>query len=141
MISIKGIKSIIGGEHMKFKKISTKLLIYILPFVVFAMLAQMYISATSSTEIIEDQIASRMDAELASQANKICEYVGSVTTACSVIAKNVQSTYTTTEFSDYEEILTNSIRDEDMILGSGLWFEPYAYDSRIYGTICLQGWF
>lgn len=114
---------------MKFKKISTKLLIYILPFVVFAMLAQMYISATSSTEIIEDQIASRMDAELASQANKICEYVGSVTTACSVIAKNVQSTYTTTEFSAYEEILTNSIRDEDMILGSGLWFEPYAYDS------------
>lgn len=32
--------------------------------------------------------------------------------------------------SDYEEMLTNVITQEDIVSGSGIWFAPYAYDSN-----------
>ena len=113
---------------MGFRKISTKLMAMILPLVVIAMVTQMAISAANSSEIIEEQIADRMNAELTAQSNKITECVKTVTTMCGVIAKDVQTNYNKTVITDYEKILGNTIKDEDMVLGSGLWFEPYVYD-------------
>ena len=113
---------------MGFKKISTKLLVLILPLVVIAMGLQMIISATNSSSIIEEQIANRMDAELNGQSARIQAYMNTVKATCEVIAKEVQTNYSKTVISDYEKILTNIIKDEDLILGSGLWFEPYVYD-------------
>ncbi len=113
---------------MGFRKISTKLMAMLLPLVVIAMVTQMAISAANSSKIIEEQIANRMNAELTAQSNKITECVKTVTTMCGVIAKDVQSNYNKTVITDYEKILANTIKDEDMVLGSGLWFEPYVYD-------------
>lgn len=51
---------------MKIKKIGTKMLAVILPIVILAMILLTTISGLSSRDIINNQIASRMQAELSS---------------------------------------------------------------------------
>ena len=46
------------------------------------------------------------------------------------IANMVETSYRSTEMAEYEKMLANIISANDIVLGSGLWFEPYAYDSE-----------
>ncbi len=113
---------------MKFKSIGTKLLACILPVVILAMVILTVISANSSRNIITDQISSRMDAELTAQNGKIGEELNTVSAMATTISKMVETTYRTMDLAAYEKTLTEIIKSNEMVLGSGIWFEPYAYD-------------
>lgn len=58
------------------------------------------------------------------------EYLNSVLDMATTIANLVESSYQTTDMEVYENILGNIISANDIVLGSGLWFEPYAFDSN-----------
>lgn len=113
---------------MKFKRISTKMLAYILPVIIVAMATLTLISAISSKLIIEEQISEHMDAELDAQTKGIENYLAQVSEISKVLAQSVSSTYAETDLSTYEEVLSKIVADNDLILGSGIWFEPYVYD-------------
>lgn len=115
---------------MKFKSIGVKLLACILPVVIVAMVVLTVISANSSRSIIDDQISSRMDAELTAQAGKIGEQLNSVSAMAVAISKTVETTYKTTDLATYEKSLAEIIQSNDIVLGSGIWFEPYTYDKN-----------
>lgn len=114
---------------MKFKKISTRMLAFILPAIVLAMVVLTVISANSSRNIINRQIQSYMSSELRAQIGDIQEYLDIVSNTATTLSRSVGSTYLTTDLKTYEQMLSKVISDNDLVLGSGIWFEPYAYDS------------
>jgi methyl-accepting chemotaxis protein len=88
------------------------------------------VSYMSSKEIIQNQIQRNMDAELKAQINVIQLKMQKISTMAIQIAKNVETTYTSTSLSQYEEVLGKLIYDSELALGSGIWFEPYVYDKK-----------
>lgn len=114
---------------MRFKKIGIKLLVFILPVVILAMLVLTVISANFSTNIIDQQIKNYMTAELNAQMNSIQRELDVVSSTAVSISKTIGTTYQTTEMAVYEEMLEQIIMENDIVLGSGLWFEPYAYNN------------
>ena len=114
---------------MKFKKIGIKMLVVILPVVILAMLLLTAVIGFSSRDIINDQIDSRMQEELSAQSGVMGEDLHTVSSMAQSISRVVATTYQTTSMDTYEKMLGELIQDNDMVSGSGLWFEPYAYQA------------
>jgi methyl-accepting chemotaxis protein len=98
-----------------------------LSFLSMAMLS--LISFESSKKVIDNQIKQNMDAELNAQINNIVSKTNDIKTVATQIATNVETTYKTSSLKQYENILKKVIFTNDLVLGSGIWFEPYTYDT------------
>lgn len=115
---------------MKFRRIRTKMLVTLLPVIIIAMLVLTVISALSSSNIVNEQIGERMEATLAAEAGTIENYLNVVQSTAMTISRTVGTTYKEMELSQYESMLAEIIMDNDMVLGSGIWFEPFVYDEK-----------
>ena len=115
---------------MKIKKISTKLLSVLLPVILAAMTVLTFISYSSSKSTFQKIISSNMETKLQSEVNAIQLKIDKVSTIATQIAKTVEVTYKDAQLSDYEEILKKDIFESDLIMGSGIWFEPYEYNAN-----------
>ena len=120
---------------MNFKKIGTKMLVMILPVLVLAQIVLTIMSATSSEALVDRKTQESMQAELRANSSEVTGYLQDVETLANSIAISVASSYTYTEWAAYEKMLQDMIATNDIVLGSGLWFEPYAYDpeQQYYG--------
>lgn len=120
---------------MNFKKIGTKMLVLILPVLVLAQLCLTAISAVSSQNLVDEKTQDAMSAELRANIQEIEGKLKEVELLADSIAISVASSYTYTQWEDYEKMLQNMIATNDIVLGSGLWFEPNAYDpeQKYYG--------
>ncbi|MBR1623796.1 MAG: methyl-accepting chemotaxis protein [Pseudobutyrivibrio sp.] len=120
---------------MSFKKIGTKMLVMILPILVLAQILLTVISATSSEALVDEKTQESMEAELRANSSEVSSYLQDVETLADAIAISVAASYTYTSWEDYEKMLQDMIATNDIVLGSGLWFEPYAYDpeQQYYG--------
>ncbi|SFO23206.1 methyl-accepting chemotaxis sensory transducer with Cache sensor [Pseudobutyrivibrio sp. UC1225] len=120
---------------MNFKKIGTKMLVMILPVLVLAQIVLTIMSATSSNALVDEKTQQAMEAELKANNSIVGGYLRDVKTLADAIAISVADSYTYTQWDDYEKMLQDMIATNDIVLGSGLWFEPYAYDpeQQYYG--------
>lgn len=112
------------------RKISTKMLGVILPVVIVSMAVLTLISVSTSKNIINQQISERMNTELIAQMNGINEQLNIVGRTSRDLSKMVGSTYQNISITSYEEILKQITADNSNVLGCGIWFEPYAFDSQ-----------
>lgn len=115
---------------MKFKKIRTKMLVTFLSPIILAMGALAIISLLACSKIVNNQIGETMDARLEAESEAIEKYLQIVESTAMTISRTVSSSYQYTELSQYEEMFAAIIPDNDMVLGSGIWFEPYVYDEN-----------
>lgn len=113
---------------MKFKKIRTKMMVTLLPPIIVAMTVLAVVSLLACSKIVNAQIRETMDASLKAEAETIEEYLKVVKSTAMTISRTVGTTYQDMELSQYEAMLSEIIADNDMVLGSGIWFEPYVYD-------------
>lgn len=113
---------------MNFKRIRTKMLVALLPAIVIAMTALNLISSLSCTAIVNEQISDTMEATLDAEAGSIEDYLNAVQSMAMTISRTVGTTYKEMTLPQYESMLAAIIKDNDMVLGSGIWFEPYVYD-------------
>lgn len=113
---------------MRFKRIGTKMLFSILPVIILAMLVLSYVSMDRSKALITEENERAMQSELEARKGEVNRHLDSVSSMATMIADTVEMNYTTEAMSDYEKMLGNIIKDNSIVLGSGLWFEPYAYD-------------
>ncbi|SHI96264.1 methyl-accepting chemotaxis protein [Pseudobutyrivibrio xylanivorans] len=120
---------------MNFKKIGTKMLVMILPVLVLAQIVLTIMSATSSNALVDEKTQQAMEAELKANNSIVGGYLRDVKTLADAIVISVADSYTYTQWDDYEKMLQDMIATNDIVLGSGLWFEPYAYDpeQQYYG--------
>lgn len=125
---------------MNFKKIGTKMLVLILPVLVIAQILLTVISAVSSQNLVDDKTQQAMSAELRANNSEIEAKLEEVEILADSIAISVANSYSFTEWGSYEKMLESMIDSNDIVLGSGLWFEPYAYDpeQQYYGPYVMK---
>lgn len=114
---------------MHFKKMGTRIVVVIVPIMLLAQCILTLISSLSSSRLINKESAANMDVTLSYHQEQIEGYLDEVKTMADTIAGSVAGTYTFTALADYEKMLGDIIQTNDIVLGSGLWFEPYAYDA------------
>ena len=115
---------------MNFKRISTRMLVRMVPVILIAMGILTVVSMQSSKAIITEQITSSMKAELRAQDGAMGEYLDSVSNMATMFANIVETDYTSTDIKTYEKMLASIISENSVVRGSGIWFEPYVYDSE-----------
>ena len=114
---------------MRVRKIRTKLLLGTIPFILFSMVILTLISAQTGRQIISEQISARMEAELGESINSINDYLDVVRSTAMNMSRMIGSTYKNTEMDAYGSAFEKIIWDNELVLGSGIWFEPNVYDS------------
>ena len=117
---------------MKFKKIRTKMLVLILPVIILALITLTAISAFSCTSMLSEQIQENMTTSLTAESTAVTEYLEVVESTATTLSRTVGNTYKTLTLDEYEDMLTDVISDNDIVLGSGIWFEPHAYNEEKY---------
>lgn len=115
---------------MKFKRIRTRMMLAIVPVIVIGVLAQTIIAARSSTTTVNAKTEQGLKESLRAEVNMIDEDLSIVKTMAETIADTTANTYQTLTLPEYEKMLAQIITERDIVSGSGLWFAPYAYDSK-----------
>jgi len=118
-----------GGLSMRFKKISTRMLAFILPVIILAMGILTTISAVKSKQLIQEQTNLYMNAELRSHEAEVTDYLDKVSSTTMAAARVIENSYQTMQPADMENSLKQIAADSDLAYGSGVWFAPYAYRS------------
>ena len=111
------------------RSIKVRMLAFILPIVILSMVILTLRSESASRNIISEQTAKQMDSELRGQANTIVAELESVSTIAQSLSGFVGGTYQETSLTAYEDALKNIISTNELVNGSGIWFEPNVYDS------------
>ena len=113
------------------RSIKTKMLVTLLPLFALVLMFMALFSLQQSRKIITEQAKDVADGKLESVINEMDGALEVVRYTALDIASAVSSTYTAADQSTYELMLTRIIESNDMISGSGLWFEPYKYDPSL----------
>ena len=113
----------------KIRKISTKMILGIVPVLILSMLVLTFISEGTSQDIISNQINISMEAKLEANVNNINTYLDVVRGTAQNLASVVSASYQGTDMDVYGQMISDIIEENDLILGSGLWFEPNAYQA------------
>ena len=110
--------------------IREKLLIGILPFVIIGVLILTAVSAYFSGESIEKQVANTMSSELKANVNFVDAKLNIARSTAMNLARLVGNTYQNTTMDTYKEIFSKTILSDELYSGSGIWFEPNAFDAN-----------
>ncbi len=111
------------------QSIKAKMLLGILPIFAGALIILMIISAVKSNGIIMEQAEATATQTLQAAVNDMDGELQEVRRTAVDISRAVSATYKTSDMEAMKQMLCGIISDNDMVLGSGLWFEPYAYDA------------
>ena len=113
----------------KFTSIRSKVLLILIPVIAAAMIVMTVISALTCRDIVTSQIQTSMENSLSSISNSVTGQIDVVESTAKNIADMVSTSYKTgVTLEAYEAVLENIINENDIVLGSGLWFEPNTYD-------------
>ena len=117
---------------MKFKRIRTKMLALILPVIILSLAALTLISTLSCSSMLTEQIQKNMKTSLTAESSAVTEYLDVVESTATTLSRTVSNTYKSLTLTEYEDMLADVILDNDIVLGSGIWFEPYVYNKEEY---------
>ena len=106
------------------------MLVVLLPVIILMMALLTVISVKSAANIIENQVTEQMEQTLNAQNNKMGEYLNSVSDMAQMIARMVETEYQTSDMELMLRDIANIIQDNDLVMGSGIWFEPYAFSAK-----------
>ncbi len=115
--------------------IKAKLILFIVPIVAILLIALTAITTIVSRNIIMERSNSEMAATLGEHTNYISAELKDIRAQADTIARMVAGTYHSASVDDYGYALTEVVESDDLVLGAGLWFEPYVFDteSEYYG--------
>ena len=106
------------------------MLITILPIIILCMLFLTINSSYASRSSILTQTEELMSAKLDGEITSISREIREVEMMAGIISTTVSNTYQSTELQEYEKLLGEIIYSNALAMGSGIWFEPYAYDKK-----------
>lgn len=113
---------------MSFKKISTRMIVFILPVIVIAMIALTLVSVVTSTNLVNQETDDLMDAQLKLQEESVLNEINKVTAVADAVSSMVSNSYETADINTFRSQISEMVLSNSMINGIGIWFEPYAYD-------------
>lgn len=115
--------------------IKWRMLILILPVVIVALVVVTVVCASLSKNAIMEESDLHMQSELKANINDIDGKLENIRTTAEDLSVLVGETYQKTNMSVYGNIFKGTVASDDLILGSGIWFEPKVYqgDPRYAG--------
>ena len=113
---------------MKFKNIGMRMIATLVPVILVATTLLTVISITVSKNITKEQVEETMNATLSSAEQQVAKNINSVKADASTLSMAVSAGYEDMSLAQFEQMLQGIIGSDDIILGSGLWFEPYVFD-------------
>ena len=119
---------------MKKKKklgILGKLLLGILPVVILGINAVSFLSGQLATNALLETTDKYMSAELNGNINSIDAKLLSVRASAETLSVLVANTYKNDDMLVYKKIFGDFVLKSDIVSGSGIWFEPKAYEGDI----------
>lgn len=118
----------IGGKRM-FKHIRTQFLSIIIPVVILSMMVTYLFSIYIGKNIIETGTKGRINAEQSAQTKRIEDELKMARAITEETAAMASQTYKYGDLKMYENTLQSIVASQSMMIGSGIWFEPYLFDS------------
>ncbi len=115
--------------------IKTKFILSILPIIVVLLVILTIITTSISRSIITGRVNSEMGAILGQYTNEIAGELDEIKAEADTLSYFVASTCGSASVDEYKQALSTIVKNNHMVLGSGLWFEPYVFDknSEYYG--------
>ncbi len=110
--------------------IRTKLLVTIVPIIVVLIAIMAIVTTTVSKNIIMERSSEQMTAILGKYSNEIAGDLNEIKAEADTLSRMVGGTYKSASVEDYKTALSNIVKNDDMVLGSGLWFEPNVFDEN-----------
>lgn len=114
----------------KFRKLSIKILLGVVPFFIIAVSVLTTISTRISSNIIDNEITAEMNAELNSNINGILTNLDKVRTTATVLTRFMDAYYNDIAADDFGKSFEEIVADNELVLGCGVWFEPYACNDK-----------
>lgn len=118
------------SEKKRNRKIRRQMLASLLSVIVIAMVILTAYSAYSCYDMAEDQNTEIMEANLDARIHELDAKLRVIKSTATTISDMVATSYTYETLDQYESTLKRIVADNDMVLGSGIWFAPYAYDKK-----------
>ncbi len=115
---------------MKKLSLRAKMLLCILPVVAIAMILLTVIAASSSRTAIREATTTEMQQTLQANVNSVDGKLEVIRTTCVDIAQMISTSYRFVQMDNYKGTISKIISNNDSILGSGIWFEPYVFDKN-----------
>ena len=110
--------------------IRQKLIVTIVPIVAFMLILITAATSIVSRNIIIERSNNEMSATLGEYTNYVAGEMNVVKSTADTLAKVVAANYKSASIDELGEAITSVVTSNDMILGSGLWFEPNAYNAE-----------
>ena len=124
-------------EELKTKGmgIKMKLIVSILPVVFVLLILLTVITTFVSQSIILGRANSEMSATLKQYSNEIAGDLDVIRSQADELSLFIAATHDSVSIDEYKNALCAVVVNNDMILGSGIWFEPNVYDKseKYYG--------
>ncbi len=115
---------------MKRMSLRAKMLLCILPIMAAAMIILTAVAAQEISKDIQDAMGETMAETVISNANKVEGTLDRISTSCVDIAEMVSTSYKFVQMDNYRGTVSKIISNNDSVLGSGIWFEPYVFDQN-----------
>ncbi|MDF2568238.1 MAG: methyl-accepting chemotaxis protein, partial [Oscillospiraceae bacterium] len=120
---------------MKFKKlklnsIKKKILLALLPLTIVLLLVLFLISFLSTKNLVDQEIANKLNYKLDNTISSIQDRLNKHSSIAVSVAKATETAGKQMSREQYAQILKSFVSSNTDTLGSGIWFEPYKYDSK-----------
>lgn len=115
--------------------IQLRLILMIVPVVLVALIIVAVVSAQLSANAITGEVTRTMEAQLDGNLDKVDGQLETIRRTAENLSVFVGSTYLNSNMVTYATVFSNAVLNDDLILGSGIWFEPGVYqgDARYAG--------
>jgi methyl-accepting chemotaxis protein len=115
---------------MKKMSLRAKMLLCILPIMAIAMVLLTYVAANQLSTSIQTATTDTMNQTVIANANIVDGKLNIIKTSCVDIAQMISTSYRFVTMDNYKGTITKIITNNDTVLGSGIWFEPYMFDEK-----------
>jgi len=110
------------------RKMGAKMMVVILPVIMISMTVLTVISVQSGSKSINSEISSRMEAELQVQDDQVSSYFRQITDIADMLSNAVLTSFDRVDIVAYENLLTKVVEENDFVVSSVIWFEPYVFN-------------
>ncbi len=127
------------GLQIEGLTIQSKLILSLLPVVLLSLVVLTAITTFLNQNVVTAKSDSQMKAVLSDYASQFAGDVDAIRTETRDLSSFVSSTYQASDIDIYKDSITRIVESNEMILGSGIWFEPTEFnDSR---RLCGPYWY
>lgn len=117
---------------MRKTTIRTKTLLTFMPLVIISLLILSWIGYHYSAQLIEEEINQKMEVQLDKTLTQFYTQLNAHKAIGQTIARFTETGGNALSKEQYAAFLQNAITSNDLILGAGVWFEPFQYKAEVH---------